>query len=136
MLIDESDPVFAMTFSQVNRRAQAMIRRLMIVAVCVIAFAAFNQAETASAQNKAFGSTWGQQSSGGGGSGNLARFYHYPYVTYPQNYWGNEYYRSADSLYHRYPPEMRIPVNNRHWHNYYPSPRRYHFGHHFLTDVF
>ena len=136
MLIDESDPVFASDFSQVNRRAQAMIRRLMIVAVCVIAFAAFNQAETASAQNKAFGSTWGQQSSGGGGSGNLARFYHYPYVTYPQNYWGNEYYRSADSLYHRYPPEMRIPVYNRHWHNYYPSPRRYHFGHHFLTDVF
>ena len=53
------------------------------------------------------------------------RFYHYPYVYYPQNFWGNEYYRSADSLYYRYPAEMRIPVYNRHWHNEYPSPRKY-----------
>lgn len=64
------------------------------------------------------------------------RFYHYPYVFYPQNYWGNEYYRSADSLYYRYPPEMRIPVYNKSWHNYYPHGRRYHMGHHFILDVF
>ena len=64
------------------------------------------------------------------------RFYHYPYVYYPQNFWGNEYFRSADSLYHRYPPEMRIPVYNRHWHNYYPNRRAYHWGHHFALDVF
>ncbi len=80
----------------------------------------------------AYGANWG----GHYGSRNMNRFYHYPYVTYPQNYWGNEYYRSADSMYHRYPPEMRIPVYNKHWHNYYPTPRRYHWGHHFLTDVF
>ena len=55
---------------------------------------------------------------------------------YPQNFRGNEYYRSSDSMYYRYPPEMQIPVYNRHWHNYYPNPRRYHWGHHFLTDVF
>ena len=65
-----------------------------------------------------------------------SRFYHYPYVYYPQNFRGNEYYRSSDSMYHRYPPEMQIPVYNRHWHNYYPNQRRYHWGHHFILDVF
>jgi len=108
-----------------------MIRRLFTVAICVCAFALVNQSENAQAQGPAFGATWGQQA-----SKNLDRFYHYPYVTYPQNYWGNHYYRSSNSLYHRYPAEMRTPVYNRHWHNYYPSGRRYHFGHHFLTDVF
>ena len=109
-----------------------MIRRLMIVAICAIVFMAFNQADTADAQQKGFGAVWGQQNTGS----NMERFYHYPYVYYPHNFWGNNYYRSADSMYYRYPPEMRIPVYNRHWRNYYPSPRRYHFGHHFLTDVF
>jgi hypothetical protein len=64
------------------------------------------------------------------------RFYHYPYVFYPQNFWGQEYYRSAESLYYRYPQEMRIPVYNRQWQNYYPQRRRYHYGHHFVLDVF
>lgn len=65
-----------------------------------------------------------------------ARFYHYPYVYYPQNYWGQDYYRSAESLYYRYPQEMRVPVYNRQWQNYYPQRRRYHNGHHFALDVF
>jgi hypothetical protein len=120
-----------------------MIRRLFIAAMCVCAFAAFSQTETVQAQQPmpqamqqpayqpAYGATWGQQ-----GARNMDRFYHYPYVTYPQNYWGNDYYRSADSLYHRYPAEMRIPVYNRQWQNYYPTPRRYHWGHQFITDVF
>jgi hypothetical protein len=64
------------------------------------------------------------------------RFYHYPYVYYPQNFWGNEYYRSADSLYYRYPPEMRIPVYNKRWENFYPDERIYYHGHHFILDVF
>lgn len=64
------------------------------------------------------------------------RFYHYPYVYYPQNFYGSEYYKSSDSMYYRYPAEMQIPVYNRHWHNEYPSQRRYHWGHQFLTDVF
>ena len=64
------------------------------------------------------------------------RFYHYPYVYYPQNFRGNEYYRSSSSMYYRYPAEMRIPVYNRKWHNYYPSCRLYHRGHHFNLDVF
>ncbi len=108
-----------------------MIRRLMLAAICVALFAFANQAGDVQAQEKAYGATWG-----GSNSGNLDRFYHYPYVYYPQNYWGDDYYKSADSMYYRYPQEMRIPVYNRHWHNYYPSSRRYHWGHQFLTDVF
>jgi hypothetical protein len=83
-------------------------------------------------QGRAFGRSWG----GAASNRDCSRFYHYPYVFYPQNFRGSEYYQSSDSLYYRYPPEMQIPVYNRQWHNYYPSPRRYHWGHHFLTDVF
>jgi hypothetical protein len=81
------------------------------------------------------------------------RFYHYPYVYYPQNFYSNEYYRSSESLYFRYPQEMRIPVYNRQWHNMYPEGAmyqqqghfevpyvpgggKYHMGHHFILDVF
>ena len=109
-----------------------MIRRLFIIAICVCAFAVVNQSQSAQAQQQpAFGATWGQA-----GSQNWDRFYHYPYVTYPQNYWGNHYTRSRDSLYYRYPAEARIPVYNKSWHNYYPGTRRYHWGHHFITDIF
>ena len=110
-----------------------MIRRLFVIAVCVVAFAAINQCSSVQAQSPqpAYGASWGQQ-----GPRNMNRFYHYPYVTYQQNYWGNEYYRSRDSLYYRYPAEMRTPVYNRHWYNYYPTSRRYHWGHHFILDVF
>lgn len=108
-----------------------MIRRLLLAAACVAVFALANQSDSASAQERAFGRVWG-----GHTAQNYDRFYHYPYVYYPQNYWGSDYYRSAESLYYRYPPEMRIPIYNRNWYNYYPTPRRYHFGHHFITDVF
>lgn len=80
---------------------------------------------------RAFGRAWGNLS-----PQDWERFYHYPYVYYPQNFWGNNYYRSSDSLYYRYPSEMRIPVYNKKWHNYYPSPRPYYRGHHFNLDVF
>jgi len=89
------------------------------------------------------------------GTQDWARFYHYPYVFYPQNFWGSEYYRSSENLYYRYPPEMRIPVYNKQWHNYYPEAAnwdrymggvfqhvgpptggRYHMGHHFILDTF
>ena len=56
-----------------------MIRRLFAVAICVCAFAVIGQS-TAQAQQPAYGASWGQQ-----GSRNMDRFYHYPYVTYPQN---------------------------------------------------
>ena len=108
-----------------------MFRRLILTAVCVAAFAVVSQSASVQAQQPAYGASWGQQ-----GPQNMNRFYHYPYVTYPQNYWGSEYYRSADSLYHRYPAEMRVPVYNKQWYNYYPTARRYHSGHQFILDVF
>lgn len=89
-------------------------------------FAASAQAEDA------FGQQWGKTYS----SQDWTRFYHYPYVYYPENFWGNDYYRSADNMYYRYPPEMQIPVYNKQWHNEFPEPRRYHKGHQFILDVF
>jgi hypothetical protein len=106
-----------------------MIRKLMFAAICAVmlGFIATDQAEA----QQAFGQSWGAQS-----AQNWDRFYHYPYVYYPQNYLGNNYYRSADDMYFRYPQEMRIPVYNKKWHNYYPKGRPYHRGHQFVLDVF
>ena len=39
-------------------------------------------------------------------------------------------------MYHRYPSEMRVPVYNKQWMNYYPEGRLYHWGHHFILDQF
>jgi hypothetical protein len=108
-----------------------MIRRICFAFAAALFLAALGTAQPAHAQ-QAYGRAWGQTYT----TLDWNRFYHYPYVYYPQNFWGNEYFRSADSLYHRYPPEMRIPVYNRHWFNYYPSPRPYYQGHHFVLDVF
>jgi len=109
-----------------------MLRQAILSLAVLAAMALMTQLSEVHAQEKAFGTVWG----GHYGTRNMSRFYHYPYVTYPQNYWGNEYYRSADDMYYRYPQEMRIPVYNRSWQNYYPSSRRYHWGHHFILDVF
>ena len=109
-----------------------MIRRLLLALACtVVVLAVAGAAETAQAQ-QAYGRVWGR----GYNLRDWERFYHYPYVYYPQNFWGHEYYRSAEDLYYRYPPEMRIPVYNTSWQNYYPLPRRYHQGHQFILDVF
>ncbi|MEX1042373.1 MAG: calmodulin-binding protein [Pirellulaceae bacterium] len=89
-------------------------------------------ASTASAQEQGYGRVWG----GTYGSYDWERFYHYPYVYYPQNFQGAEYYRSRESLYYRYPQEMRIPVYNKGWQNYYPNSRTYHSGAHFQLDIF
>ena len=102
---------------------------LLVLAVATTVIAV---APPARADQRAYGQTWG----GSPDTRDWNRFYHYPYVYYPQNFYGSEYYRSSDSMYHRYPPEMRIPVYNKRWHNYYPSNRRYHKGHHFMLDVF
>lgn len=110
-----------------------MIRQTLLIAGCLCAMAAISGSRANQAQaQQAYGRAW----SGSYNTQDWNRFYHYPYVYYPQNFWGDEYYRSADSLYYRYPPEMRIPVYNRRWHNYYPTRRRYHAGHHFVLDVF
>ena len=116
--------------SYVSRGDAVILRHLLIAAVLTCSYVALS--ESASADQRAYGRSWGGQTD----FRDWNRFYHYPYVYYPQNFWGQEYYRSSDSLYHRYPPEMRIPVYNKKWHNYYPSNRRYHSGHHFILDVF
>ncbi len=107
-----------------------MIRRTMLALLCTAGFWAL-MPEQANAQ-QAYGRRWGQSFS----HRDYERFQHYPYVYYPQNFWGPEYYRSADHLYYRYPTEMRIPVYNRQWFNYYPDQRRYYRGHHFVLDQF
>ena len=108
-----------------------MIRRIICV-LALLSMTVHASAHFAMAEQRAFGKVWG----GIYGKSDWERFYHYPYVFYPQNYWGQEYYKSSESLYYRYPTEMRIPVYNTKWHNYYPSSRLYHAGHHFVLDVF
>jgi hypothetical protein len=108
-----------------------MIRRLLLTALCAIGLWAALPADSAQAE-QAYGRQWGRYYN----TQDWDRFYHYPYVYYPQNFWGDEYYRSAESLYYRYPQEMRIPVYNKQWFNYYPKKRVFHRGHHFNLDVF
>ena len=108
-------------------RAKLLVGGIVLV-LCCLACEGANAADSQQAFGRNWGSTYGVH--------NWERFYHYPYVYYPQNYWGQEYYRSADSLYYRYPQEMRTPIYNRKWHNYHPQGRPYHSGHHFVLDVF
>ena len=108
-----------------------MIRRTMITLLCAAAVLTLICVADAEAE-QAFGRQWGRNYS----TQDWNRFYHYPYVYYPQNFWGADYYRSSQDLYFRYPPEMQIPVYNKKWQNYYPQDRRYHKGHHFMLDVF
>jgi len=129
-----------------------MFRRTMIVLLCAAAVLTVFSVADAQAQ-QAFGRQWGRTYS----TQDWNRFYHYPYVFYPQNFWGTDYYRSSEDLYYRYPPEMRVPVYNKQWHNYYPVHRtdppfrehqllplcgdrstgaKYHKGHHFILDTF
>ena len=106
-----------------------MMRRL-ILSLCLAATMSIC-AQSANAQ-QAFGKNWGSSYS----NQDWSRFYHYPYTYYPHNYWGQEYFKSANSMYYRYPKEMQIPVYNKKWHNFYPTARPYHSGHHFNLDVF
>ncbi len=108
-----------------------MLRRTVLTLAMAVACFALAETRQSTAQDYAVAGVYGNY-----GSRNMERFYHYPYVYYPQNFWGNEYFRSNGSMYYRYPTEMRVPVYNKSWHNYYPSSRRYHWGHHFILDVF
>ncbi len=114
-----------------SRRGDALMLRHLLIAA-VLACSLVGMTDNVSAEQHAYGQNWGGQA----GTRDWNRFYHYPYVYYPQNFYGQEYFRSSDSMYHRYPSEMRIPVYNKKWHNYYPSSRRFHSGHHFILDVF
>ncbi len=73
------------------------------------------------------------QAAGRGQPTDWNRFYYYPYVYYPQSFERSQ--GSYNHLYYRYPASRRIPVYNDQWYNYYPSPRPYHRGHHFILDV-
>lgn len=101
-----------------------MLRRTCLAGLTLLLVGAANSimlSSTAEAQ-------WGM-----GQPNEWGRFMHYPYIYYPETFKPNEQY---DSLYYRYPPNRRIPVYNKAWHNEYPSPRPYHSGHHFILDVF
>jgi hypothetical protein len=108
-----------------------MTRRIMLALCCAVGLCSVLPASQANAE-QAYGRQWGRSYS----TQDWSRFYHYPYVYYPQNYWSSDYYRSSDDMYFRYPPEMRIPVYNKKWHNEYPQARRYHQGHQFILDTF
>jgi hypothetical protein len=130
-----------------------MIRRTMFVLLCA-AVVQFVLSETSVQAQQAYGRQWGHSYN----TQDWNRMYHYPYVYYPQNFWGRDYYRSSEDLYFRYPPEMRIPVYHKQWQNFYPTHRqdptimqhqifpffcgerhtgnRYHQGHHYIADVF
>ena len=130
-----------------------MIRRTILTLFCAVALLVVFGVSDAKAQ-QAFGRQWGSTYN----TQDWNRMYHYPYVYYPQNFWGNDYYRSSENMYYRYPPEMRIPVYNKQWQNFYPQHRqdpairehqvipfccgerhtgmRFYEGHHFIADVF
>jgi hypothetical protein len=112
-------------------RNLAMLRRVILAFSAAIALAACF-ASDAGAEERGFGRSWGSVHR----ANDWERFYHYPYVFYPQNFYSGDYYQSSESLYFRYPPEMRVPVYNLHWQNDYPQSRRYYSGHHFHLDVF
>ena len=124
-----------------------MFRRIIATVVCAAALGLGGTSTHVARAEEAYGRQWAYTYS----TQDWDRFYHYPYVFYPQNFWGDEYYRSSESLYHRYPPEMRIPVYNKQWHNEYPQASqwdkwvhynygpgqaRYHWGHQFILDTF
>lgn len=60
------------------------------------------------------------------------RYYYYPYVYYPHNFQKPQQF---NHMYYKYPQQMQIPVYRKDWHNFYPSPRPYHKGHHFILDA-
>lgn len=110
-----------------------MLRRIVLALCCAAGLCgAMSSAEAQAQGPRAYGRQWGRAY----GTQDWDRFYHYPYVYYPQNFWSQDYYRSSEDLYYRYPPEMRVPVYNRAWHNEFPKPRKYHSGHHFILDQF
>jgi hypothetical protein len=108
-----------------------MLRHTLFALSCAFALGAVYEPSTAEAQ-QAYGRSWG----GSMTTTDWDRYYHYPYVYYPQNFYGPEYMKSSNDKYFRYPQEMRIPVYNKGWMNYYPSARRYYQGSHFNLDVF
>jgi hypothetical protein len=90
-----------------------------LLSACVLS-SIFSVAAAQDQQQQAFGRQWGNSYS----SQDWNRMYHYPYVYYPQNFWGSDYYRSSQDMYKRYPPEMQVPVYNKQWFNDFPTHRK------------
>jgi hypothetical protein len=109
-----------------------LIATVALATISGFLFVAETRAQPPMAGQQAYGYQWAHSYN----SHDWNRLYHYPYVWYPQNYYADGYMKSANDLYHRYPQEMRVPVYNRSWQNYYPKSRRYYQGHHFQLDVF
>lgn len=103
--------------------------KLAVIAV-LVAFLAAAWCEKASAQQPV-----GVRSSANYNAQSWERFFHYPYVYYNQNFRPMENYKSTDDLYYRYRRDMQVPAYNPYWQNYYPVPRRYHQGTHFVLDI-
>ena len=106
--------------------------RLTLIALLSAAalYVAFSPSQAAAQQG--FGRTWGNTNT----VQDWQRYYHYPYQYFPQNYQSPEYYKASSDPTNRYPVEMRVPKRyDPSWQNYYPAPRKYHFGHHFILDV-
>ena len=127
-------------------RTALRLAPLVVLFVAAIAVFCVNSVQA----EQAYGRQWGRNYT----TQDWNRLYHYPYVYYPQNFWGQDYYRSSEDMYYRYPQEMRIPVYNRQWHNYYPQHRqnmpyhqhqlhpkynsgvKFHSGKHFILATF
>ena len=100
-----------------------MIKRALFAAMILLATvgAGFNfTASEAEASNPGQPTDWN-------------RYRYYPYVYYPHNF---QKPKINNHLYYKYPQSMQIPVYNKNWHNFYPTARPYHSGHHFILDVF
>ncbi|MGL4594528.1 MAG: calmodulin-binding protein [Thermoguttaceae bacterium] len=108
-----------------------MFRSCFFVMCCIAAFAFLAAPSETSAQQG-----YGQQWAGAANAPDWQRFYYYPYVYYPQNFYTPEYFQSSQDMYNRYPAEMQVPAYNKDWMNYYPSTRKYHSGAHFKLDIF
>ncbi|MDR3183411.1 MAG: hypothetical protein LBT89_10955 [Planctomycetaceae bacterium] len=103
--------------------------RSFAIGVAAALFLTFFTSEVPAQQ--AYGRNWATTN-----SQDWQRFYHYPYVSYPHNYYTPEYYQSSQDMYNRYPAEMQVPAYDKSWMNFYPSSRRYHSGNHFRLDIF
>lgn len=100
-----------------------MIKRTLFAAMILLATvgAGFNfTASEAEASNPGQPTDWN-------------RYRYYPYVYYPHNF---QKPKINNHMYYKYPQSMQIPVYNKAWHNFYPTERPYHSGHHFILDTF
>ena len=91
-----------------KKGGNSMFRRTMLVVLCAAFVLALAWVGNAQAQ-QAFDRQWG----GGYTPQDWNRFYHYPYVYYPQNFWGSDYYRSSTASIIAIRPRCKSPSTTR-----------------------